>query len=153
MLGAMTGGAVSTSFRAETRRSRGTLALAIVLAALAGGAALTAAAGARRSDTAYSRFLQWAHVADFGTGGGASEEEMAADLAAIEAAPFVESVGHVTTASVQAQGVDGELYLPFQIGVIGDRDDTLAHDVYDREKVLRGRHARPDAVDEATVSF
>src|SRR3954454_8195762 len=77
-------GGVSMVLRSELRRHAATFALAIVLAVIAGGAMLTAAAGARRSDTAYARFLDWSHAPDFGTGGGGTDEELAADLATIE---------------------------------------------------------------------
>src|SRR5256885_14418413 len=57
-------GAVWLRLRAELRQQwRGWLALA-VLVGLIGGVALTAAAGARRTDTAYPRFLRESHAAD-----------------------------------------------------------------------------------------
>src|SRR5256884_4591963 len=57
-------GAVWLRLRAELRGQwRGWLALA-VLVGLIGGVALTAAAGARRTDTAYPRFLRESHAAD-----------------------------------------------------------------------------------------
>jgi len=57
-------GAVWLRLRAESRQQwRTVLALAVLLG-LIGGIALTAAAGARRTDTAYSRFLRQSHAAD-----------------------------------------------------------------------------------------
>ena len=57
-------GAVWLRLRAELRQQwRGWLALAVLLG-LIGGIALTAAAGARRTDTAYPRFLRASHAAD-----------------------------------------------------------------------------------------
>src|SRR5256886_14468262 len=57
-------GAVWLRLRAELRRQwRGLLALAVLLGVI-GGIALTAAAGARRTDTAYPRFLRQSHAAD-----------------------------------------------------------------------------------------
>src|SRR6266705_2118986 len=57
-------GAVWLCLRAELRQQwRGWLALAVLLG-LIGGVALTAAAGARRTDTAYPRFLRASHAAD-----------------------------------------------------------------------------------------
>ena len=51
-------GAVWLRLRAELRQQwRGWLALAVLLG-LIGGVAVTAAAGARRTDTAYPRFLR-----------------------------------------------------------------------------------------------
>jgi FtsX-like permease family/MacB-like periplasmic core domain len=57
-------GAVWLRLRAELRQQwRGLLALAVLLGVI-GGIALTAAAGARRTDTAYPRFLRRSHAAD-----------------------------------------------------------------------------------------
>ena len=57
-------GAVWLRLRSELRqRGRAWLALAVLLG-LIGGVALTAAAGARRTDTAYPRFLRASHAAD-----------------------------------------------------------------------------------------
>src|SRR6266568_1627142 len=57
-------GAVWLRLRAELRQQwRGLLALAVLLGVI-GGIALTAAAGARRTDTAYPRFLRQSHAAD-----------------------------------------------------------------------------------------
>jgi hypothetical protein len=57
-------GAVWLRLRADLRRQwRGLLALAVLLGVI-GGIALTAAAGARRTDTAYPRFLRQSHAAD-----------------------------------------------------------------------------------------
>jgi hypothetical protein len=57
-------GAVWLRLRAELRGQwRGLLALAVLLGVI-GGIALTAAAGARRTDTAYPRFLRQSHAAD-----------------------------------------------------------------------------------------
>jgi ABC-type lipoprotein release transport system permease subunit len=147
-------GAVWATLGSEVRRHRGAFAIAVLLAGLAGGATLTAAAGARRSDTAYERFLEWSGPIDFGAGGAlGTDAELAADLVAIERAPFVEAVAHVPAADLQVRDEQGELLQPFQVRVIGDRDDVLADGPIGKEKVLRGRHARPEAADEATVSF
>ena len=57
-------GAVWLRLRADLRRQwRGLLALAVLLGVI-GGIALAAAAGARRTDTAYPRFLRQSHAAD-----------------------------------------------------------------------------------------
>jgi hypothetical protein len=57
-------GAVWLRLRADLRQHwRGVLALAVLIGVIA-GIALTAAAGARRTDTAYPRFLRGSHAAD-----------------------------------------------------------------------------------------
>jgi hypothetical protein len=56
-------GPVSLALRADLRlRWRAVLGLALLLG-LIGGVVLTAAAGARRTDTAYPRLLRWSHAA------------------------------------------------------------------------------------------
>ncbi|HTL85730.1 MAG TPA: FtsX-like permease family protein, partial [Acidimicrobiia bacterium] len=146
--------------RSEVRRARGSFVIACLIATIAGGAALTAAAGARRSDSAYPRFLAWSKASDFGTGGnggGETEDEnnhlLAIDLKAIAAAPFVEASAHIPIVSVSVLGPGGRPLPAFQVAAVVDADRVLAHGPIAREKVLRGRHANPDAPDEATISF
>src|SRR2546430_7779930 len=57
-------GAVWLRLRAELRQQWRTWLALAVLVGLIGGVALTAAAGARRTDTAYPRFLRASHAAD-----------------------------------------------------------------------------------------
>lgn len=47
----------------------------------------------------------------------------------------------------------GQLFLPFQIQVLGDRDNVLARGTFEREKVLHGRHANPASASETTLGF
>jgi hypothetical protein len=57
-------GSVVLAFRAWLRqRWRAAVGLALLLG-LIGGVALSAAAGARRTATAYPRLLRWSHAAD-----------------------------------------------------------------------------------------
>jgi ABC-type lipoprotein release transport system permease subunit len=128
------------------------LVLAVVIAALAGGAALTAAAGARRSDSAYARFLTWTRHGDFATGGG-SDAWLTKDLAAIERAPFVAIAAHVPVVGAHVVMPDGRVFQPFQVAVVDDADNVLARGLIDREKVLRGRRSDPASATDATVSF
>jgi ABC-type lipoprotein release transport system permease subunit len=140
-------------FRSELRRARGAFLLACLIAAIAAGAATTAAAGARRSNSAYPRFLAWSHAADFGTGGADDDATLAADLKTIEGAPFVEASAHVPGIAASIRDRDGRLLPAFQVGAVVDVNNTLASDRLFREKVIRGRHANPEATDEGTVSF
>lgn len=153
MLGAVRAGAVSMCVRSEIRRGLGAFALAIVIAAIAGGAGLTAAGGARRSDSAYARFLTWSRPADFATGGSESDRSLAVDMAAIEKAPFVAQVAHVPVVGAHIRLPNGKEFQPFQVAVVDDADDVLARGLLDREKVLRGRRADPASATDATVSF
>jgi hypothetical protein len=51
------------ALRADLRRKWPALVSLALLLGLAGGVVLTAAAGARRTDTAYPRLLNWANAA------------------------------------------------------------------------------------------
>src|SRR5690242_20186914 len=137
----------------ELRRSAGAFVLTAAVAALASGAALTAATGARRSDSAYARFLTWTHPADFATGGGTDDKSLATDLAAIEKADFVAVAAHVPVVGAHVQLPDGRVFQPFQVSVVADADNVLTRGTIDREKVLHGRRADPASPTDATVSF
>jgi ABC-type lipoprotein release transport system permease subunit len=139
--------------RSEVRRGLGGFALGILIATIAGGAALTAAAGARRSDSAYPRLLRWSHHADFGTGGAPNDRILASDLAAIENAPFVAEAAHIPVVGAHVRLPSGKEVQPFQVTVVDDADSVLARGTLDREKVLRGRRSDPASPDDATVSF
>ena len=56
-------GSVWLGLRADFRRRWRPLAALALLLGLVGGVVLTAAAGARRTDTAYPRLLEWARAA------------------------------------------------------------------------------------------
>src|SRR5436309_15398614 len=75
--------------RAEFRSGwRAWLALALLFG-VAGGAATAAAAGARRTETAYPRFVDWANASDVETGGFAGNLDQETVLATIEHLPSV----------------------------------------------------------------
>src|SRR5919201_4107420 len=81
--------------RAELRGRWTSSLLIVVLIGIAGGVALTAAAGARRTDTAYPRFLQATNSEDFlvpASNSGRSSAALYADIARL---PEVERTGVV----------------------------------------------------------
>jgi ABC-type lipoprotein release transport system permease subunit len=137
--------AVWYRFRAELRsRWRAWLGLGL-LVGLAAGAVMALAAGARRTDTAYARFLD-AHnaydvmVVDFAQPGfpgvGGFDE--------IRALPSVEdsAEGEVGLLPLGPTGVTG---IASEDGRIGTEINTF--------KILEGRRADPERVDEVVVSF
>ncbi|HVJ96606.1 MAG TPA: ABC transporter permease, partial [Acidimicrobiia bacterium] len=145
---------VLMALRCELRRRSGALVVAFLIVGVAGGATMTAVAGARRSDTAYERFRTWARTADFSASANAEDPDQAKrDLAKIEDAPFMGEFTHVVGADASVRKPGGQLFLPFQIQVLGDRDNVLARGTFEREKVLEGRHANPASANEATVGF
>jgi putative ABC transport system permease protein len=130
--------AVWFALRRSLRRGlRGSLTLGL-LVGLAGGSVIAAAAGARRTDSAYPRFLQateapdvamplfpWLPIARF-------------NIARVSKLPQVARATLITNYS-PAEGPS--------VGVPADTAYT------DRLKILHGRHADPSATDELVVGF
>jgi ABC-type lipoprotein release transport system permease subunit len=137
--------AVCYRFRAELRsRWRGWLGLA-VLVGLAAGAVMALAAGARRADTAYARFLE-AHnaydviVIDYGQRGfpGVGGFDEIAALPAVEDS----AEGDLDLIPLGSSSVPG----------IASRDGRIGSEI-NRFKILEGRLADPDRPDEVVVGF
>lgn len=95
------------ALRCEMRRHRASFVIAAVIVAVAAGAVMTAAAGARRSDNVYARFLNWSHAPDLFSVGG-DDKDIPHDLAALEHAPFAESVAHTYAAGAHVRTRAGE---------------------------------------------
>lgn len=147
-------GAVGLTLRCELRRRTGSFVVAALIAGLAGGAALTAAAGARRSDSAYDRFLAWSRPAQLFTGGySGSDAEFKADLAALEHAPFADGVVHISGASADVRTRDGDVLPQFQVSVGVNEDYTAEQAVFHRPKLLHGRAPDPASATDAIISF
>ena len=119
---------------------------------VAGGAATAAAAGARRTETAYPRFVDWANAPDVETGGFAGNLDQETVLATIEHLP---SVGDWARINPVAQSVvlpDGRTAtVPEIFGVSISQGGPAG--VIDRAKVLSGRMLDEAAPDEAVVDF
>ena len=138
--------AVWYRFRAELRtRWRAWLGLALLIG-VATGAVLTLAAGARRTDSAYSRFLQAQHAADVVV-------VQASGDASPELARF--DPDEIARLATVARVDDGQFFFA-QLGdgvpALADGDGTIGRAV-DRVKILEGRAADPEEPDEAVVSF
>ncbi|MDQ1433067.1 MAG: putative transport system permease protein, partial [Actinomycetota bacterium] len=140
--------AVRYRFRAELRaRWRSVLALAL-LAGLAGGVTLAAIAGARRTDSAYSRLLvatNAAHVLVNPDDGNDS----ALDAQAIARLPMVAAAGRENGMIVLPLPVRGarDLTESINLGLVGAMGRALA-----RPHVLHGRAPDPQAADEVLVN-
>ena len=131
--------------RADVRlRWRALAALALLLG-LVGGVALTAAAGARRTDTAYPRLLSWANAAQvyvFPVGTG-----LTGYYAALARLPQVGAM------SIQ---VSYGTTLPARHGVLEQVETFASPDramgvSADRVKILQGRLFDPGAVGQAMI--
>lgn len=127
------------------RRWRG-WAVLVLLVAVAGGAVLAAAAGARRTNSAYPRFLQASHASDLlvspaGTGLGGY-------YAALARQPGVALVAPGVGLNMQPSGHSGRLDLA--AAVEAPADGVLGHDL-DIPRVLAGRLPRLDRPGEIAV--
>ncbi|MFY9587971.1 MAG: FtsX-like permease family protein [Actinomycetota bacterium] len=133
--------AVRLWLRAELRAGwRGLLSLALILG-IAGGAVIAAAAGARRTDSAYDRFLVAHNAADvilFDDG----FLDLDVDLDAVSSLPQVADVARSSLL----------YYLLTNAGGVAAVDERLGRAV-NRFKVLEGRLYDPRAVDEVVVGF
>src|SRR5436309_3383587 len=88
-------GAIWLWVRAELRSSWRSWLVLAVLIGLAGGVAVGAAAGARRTATAYPRLVAWSHASDVSTGGFPESLDPKQVFSTIEHLPSVEDVARV----------------------------------------------------------
>jgi hypothetical protein len=140
-------GAVWARVRADVRRRwPAWIALALTIG-LAGAVVLTAAAGARRTDTAYGRFLAQGNAEDvYFSIGPPSDPAVRRMLAEIERLPEVEVVGHVAAANVY--GLEMPDTIPYQYAAV---DARYGREI-DRPNVVEGRRPRPGRADEVLVN-
>ena len=155
MVGMSTGWTASRlRLRSELRRRPAGFVLLVVVIALAAGVAMAATAGARRSSTAYGRFLVWANDAEIIVGGCECTTDEDADkvLDQVQAAPFVLTSARFGFANVVVELADGTRpsFLAFQTAV--DRDGLIGR-VLPRVKMLHGRLPVPSEPDEVSLSF
>jgi ABC-type lipoprotein release transport system permease subunit len=160
--------AIGLRLRTELRsRWRAWLGLALVLG-LVGGVVLAAAAGARRTDTAYERFLRDQRAFDAVVLGtctpGESPEETAvpqecnegeaATLAPVrESAPVLALNAAVTTMDGRSvePGGDPEYTGPGEVSVLGSPKGRYGTRI-NRPRVVDGRLPHPGAADEVAIS-
>ncbi len=163
-------GTVLMRLRADLRtRWRALLGLALLLG-LVGGVALTAAAGARRTDSAYPRLLAWANAAQvtvivtnsesavtpppgpadkyFTAGGRAAEQVRRRYFAALATLPEVASVASATEYNMALPGPGGQPDPGVQ--VFSSPDDSLGV-TGDRVKITAGRMFGPAASGQAVI--
>jgi putative ABC transport system permease protein len=106
---------------------------------------LTATAGARRTATAFDRFLEQGNAEDlYFSIGRPTDPEMQQAAAEIEALPQVEAASSVAAMVV----FDRSIEAPYQFaGIDGRYGNTI-----DRPNVLEGRRPDPDRADEVLVN-
>ena len=133
------------ALRSDLRRKRRVLVSLALLLGLAGGVVLTAAAGARRTDTAYPRLLTWA---------GASQVNV--QLAGISPR-FLAAARGLPQVAAMWSAIQYNLALPvphglpdLQLEAFSSPDDSLGVSV-DRVKILQGRMFSPASPYEAVI--
>src|SRR5205823_10581028 len=163
-------GAVWLRLRAELRQQWRTWLALAVLVGLIGGVALTAAAGARRTDTAYPRFLRGSHAAGLLVTSARSgfhgyfralarlpEVSWLAPAMFLQmslpgpgAAPFSGMVAQASPFGGEGVSVDRVKVLAGRIFNPADpRAVMINQQLADREHLRPGRHAAPDRVPAA----
>jgi ABC-type lipoprotein release transport system permease subunit len=144
--------AVWMRLRSELRaRWRAWLGLALLIG-LAGGAAVAAAAGARRTETAYPRFVQEYKGYDLVTGGFPEKLDPERTLAQMAAMPEVLEWTRVDVAAYAAILPSGRRVSIPELAAVSDLSGRVGYKL-NRFKVLSGRLAKLGAADEAMVDF
>ncbi len=115
---------------------------------------MAGAAGARRSDAAYGRFLGWSHEAELSFSGcdECDSEQLEEEFDRIRAAPFTLETARYGFANVMVELPHGERPSFLALGPVVDVENRVGT-VLPRVKMLRGRLPAPDAPDEVSVGF
>jgi len=133
------------ALRADVRgKWRALLSLALLLG-LAGGVVLTAAAGARRTDTAYPRLLTWANASQVEVAPGEPDPAYFAALARLPQVAAAAPVNQYTVALPVPHGTPDA-----QVQALSSPDGAYGASV-DRVKIVAGRMFSAAAADEAVV--
>src|SRR5450755_936971 len=144
-------GSVWLSLRADLRlRWRALLGLALLLG-LIGGVVLTAAAGARRTDTAYPRLLQSSRAAELQIWPHRTGRKGYYDSGYYDALAGLPQVASMSTAIGFNMAIPVRRGLPdTRVVVFSSPNATLGASA-DRVKILQGRTLDPRAADQAMV--
>jgi FtsX-like permease family len=136
-------GAAWVFLRAELRRRwRAWLSVALLAGAFA-GVVTAAAAGARRTDSAYPRLLAWSKAPDMLVVSGYSAAFAPLPRAALARLPQVTDVAYVRTVGLRA---------PHDITLLAPEDNRVPGRFWKR-KIVAGRLVDPGRADEVNVSF
>jgi hypothetical protein len=144
--------AVWMRLRSEIRtRWRSWLGLTLLIG-LAGAAAVAAAAGARRTETAYPRFVQAQNGYDLITGGSSGNIDPQRALAQIEALPEVAQWARVDVAASSAILPSGRVAPAPELMAVTDLRGRAGFQL-NRFKVISGRMVNLHAPGEAMIDF
>jgi len=133
------------ALRADVRRQWRALLGLVLLLGLAGGVVLTAAAGARRTDTAYPRLLTWANASQVQVAPGEPDPAYFAALARLPQVAAAAPVNQYTVALPVPHGPPDA-----QVQALSSPNGTYGASV-DRVKIVAGRMFSAAAADEAVI--
>src|SRR3954471_19590572 len=136
----------------EWRRRRASWVALAVLVGVGAGAVLGVASGARRTDSAYERFVAQSSPADLMVASGYVGLGPTVDLRTVEQLPGVSSTSSATFLPAIGRTSSGRRFLPFEAATGAATNNHFGNTV-DRWKVLSGRRAHPHRLDEAVASF
>lgn len=143
--------------RSDFRRSMRAMISIVLMTAVVAGASMAAAAGARRTATAYPRFVEEHDGYDALTGGGHDEGTYAQRVEAIKNLPEVED--SVTIVLVGAEVViparrgREQRTLTFQDVFVAADPEGRSHYETNRAKMLQGRLPDRSSITDASVPF
>lgn len=139
-------------FGSEMRTHRAGAVLLVVVLAVASGVAMTAFAAARRSSTAYERFLAWADAPEIAVGGcDCPPEQLTRELELLRTAPFVLDSVMFGYAALSVGFADGTHASSLALLPVVDLEGRLGREL-PRAKMwtaagpigaVRGEHTRP----------
>jgi ABC-type antimicrobial peptide transport system permease subunit len=141
-------GTVWLRLRADVRLRWRALAGLALLLGLVGGVVLTAAAGARRTDTAYPRLLQWANAAQVDISPSSIEQPTPGYYAAVARLPQVEAMWTATQYYLAVPVRHGAP--DTQVVALSSPDGTLGVSA-DRVKILQGQLFDPGGYGQAVI--
>lgn len=145
--------AVWGRLHAEARSHVRAWAGLVLLVAIVGAAVMALVAGARRTDSAHARFLATHAASDLVIGDGAAFGfGRPADLDAIAHLPQVRDAAFMSYVLSGGQTPSGRTIRPGEIATITSPDGPLGRTI-DRWKLLEGRRANPDRIDEGVAGF
>jgi ABC-type lipoprotein release transport system permease subunit len=131
--------------RSELRRGRRANVALVMLIALSGAVVLTAAAGARRTDSAFRRFMQTSNLADVQVQYSTEADVDQEVEDAFRAHPDVEVVAPLYFTFGANEASDYDLL------IVSGPDPALFRQI-DRPRVLEGRVPDPAAADEVLIN-
>ena len=144
--------AVWVRARADLRRRLlGWVALALLIG-IAGGAAIAVAAAARRTDTAYERFLASSSPSDASITESRDFLTKDLDLDQVAALPEVERSARASFLFFLGRTADGRRLSQIDFQPLAMTRGALGTTL-DRWKVLEGRRSDPDKVDEVMLDY